>query len=81
LNKEDTIRKIILSSSSPKEDLTTPRLSSMEEIEKRHIIEIMRQCNGKIAGAGGAAELLKMNPSTLNSRIKKLGIRKNRNIY
>jgi hypothetical protein len=31
--------------------------------------------NGKIHGPGGAAELLKINPSTLRSKIKKLGIR------
>ncbi len=81
LNKEDTIRKITLSTTPAKEDTEVARLSSMEEIEKSHIIETLRQCNGKIAGKGGAAGLLKMNPSTLNSRIKKLGIQKNRNIY
>jgi two-component system, NtrC family, response regulator HydG len=54
---------------------------SMEEIEKGHIIEVLRQCKGKIAGKGGAAEFLKMHASTLNSRIKKLGIRKLKNIY
>ena len=31
----------------------------------------------EIYGQGGAAELLELNPSTLNSRIKKLGIEKN----
>jgi two-component system response regulator HydG len=84
LNKEDTIRRFILPpppTASAKEERSGARLSSMEELEKGHIVEVLRQCNGKIAGKGGAAEFLKMNTSTLNSRIKKLGIQKLRNIY
>jgi DNA-binding NtrC family response regulator len=81
LNQEDTIRRIVLPGSSAKEERLTTHLPSMDEIEKGHIIEVLRQCNGKIAGKGGAAEFLKMHASTLNSRIKKLGIQKLRNIY
>jgi transcriptional regulator with GAF, ATPase, and Fis domain len=81
LNQEDTIRRIILPGSPAKEERPKTHLSSMEEIEKGHIIEVLRQCNGKIAGKGGAAELLEMHASTLNSRIKKLGIQKLKNIY
>ena len=36
----------------------------------------LQKCNGKIYGKGGAAELLEINVSTLNSKIKKLGIEK-----
>jgi len=53
-----------------------PRLKSMEENERDHILEVLRNCNGKIFGKGGAAEILGINTSTLNSRIKKLGIDK-----
>jgi DNA-binding NtrC family response regulator len=81
LNQEDTIRRIVLPGSPAKEERPKTHLSSMEEIEKGHIIEVLRQCNGKIAGKGGAAELLQMHTSTLNSRIKKLGIQKLKNIY
>ena len=49
---------------------------TIEENERDHIIAILKKCNGKISGEGGAAELLNINVSTLNSRIKKLGIRK-----
>ena len=48
----------------------------MEEHERSHIIEALRKCNGKIFGKNGAAELLGLKVSTLNSRIKKLGIEK-----
>jgi DNA-binding NtrC family response regulator len=81
LNRDDTIRSIALSRSPGKEETPKTPISSIEEIEKSHIITVLRQCNGKIAGKGGAAEFLKMHASTLNSRIKKLGIQKFRNIY
>jgi formate hydrogenlyase transcriptional activator len=53
------------------------RESSFQENEKNHIAEILKQCGGKISGKGGAAELLNLPPSTLNSKIKKLGLTKN----
>jgi len=46
-------------------------------VEKQHIINVLRRCGGKISGKGGAAELLKLPPSTLNSKMRKLGIKKN----
>ncbi|WP_343303631.1 sigma-54 dependent transcriptional regulator [Chitinophaga niabensis] len=51
-------------------------IASMEEHERNHIIDALRKCNGKIFGKNGAAELLGLKVSTLNSRIKKLGIEK-----
>lgn len=52
------------------------RIKTMEEMERDYILQILEKCNGKIFGKGGAAELLGMPVSTLNSRIKKLGIEK-----
>jgi len=54
------------------------RVKSIDEIERDHILAVLKQCNGKISGKGGAAELLNLNVSTLNSKIKKLGIEKDR---
>jgi len=51
-------------------------LLTLKENERRHILTGLRKANGKIHGPGGAAELLDINPSTLISRIKKLGINK-----
>lgn len=51
-------------------------IKTMDEIEREHIIAVLKQCDGKISGSGGAAELLGMNVSTLNSKMKKLGIQK-----
>ncbi|GGH76920.1 DNA-binding NtrC family response regulator [Filimonas zeae] len=54
------------------------KIKTIAENERDHIAAALKQCNGKIFGKGGAAELLGINVSTLNSRIKKLGIEKHR---
>jgi transcriptional regulator with GAF, ATPase, and Fis domain len=46
------------------------KLKSIVENERDHIIATLKSCNWKIYGPGGAAEILDMNISTLNSRIK-----------
>jgi len=51
------------------------RVRTLEEMERDHILEILKVCNGKIFGAGGAAEMLNIPSTTLNSKIKKLGIK------
>ena len=65
-------------STIPKEvplDSSSIRLS---DVERAHIIKVLEQCNWRIHGKRGAAELLDINPSTLRSRIKKLEINQNR---
>jgi two-component system response regulator HydG len=52
------------------------RIKSMTDNERDHILHALERCNWKIYGQGGAAELLELNPSTLNSRMKKLGVEK-----
>ena len=49
---------------------------TLEEMERDYIIDALKKCNGKRFGHGGAAELLDVNISTLNSKIRKLGIKK-----
>jgi DNA-binding NtrC family response regulator len=46
----------------------------IEEVDKTHIVEALQRCNGKVSGKGGAAEILGINPNTLTSRMRKLGI-------
>jgi formate hydrogenlyase transcriptional activator len=48
--------------------------SSLEQIERDHILKILYECSWKINGANGAAERLDMNPNTLRSKMKKLNI-------
>ena len=51
-------------------------LPCMEEVEKKYILWVLNFCRWKIQGAGSASELLGMKPSTLRSRMKKLGIQR-----
>ncbi|WP_186461776.1 sigma 54-interacting transcriptional regulator [Mucilaginibacter pallidiroseus] len=53
----------------------TPRVMTLEEMEREHILNTLKMCNGKVFGPGGAAEMLNIPSTTLNSKIKKLGIR------
>lgn len=48
----------------------------IEEMERGYIAEVLAHCGGKIAGKGGAAEILGMKRTTLISRMEKLGMRK-----
>ena len=50
------------------------QLKSLEEVEKEYIQFILKTTRGRIKGDQGAAALLRMNPSTLYSRMRKLGI-------
>jgi formate hydrogenlyase transcriptional activator len=52
----------------------TARILTLEELEYRHISEVLRTTGWRIKGERGAARLLGMNPSTLYSRMLKLGI-------
>ncbi len=49
-------------------------LSSLADVEARHIRRVLAKTRGKINGWGGAAEILHINPGTLRHRMEKLGI-------
>ncbi|WP_230392559.1 sigma-54 dependent transcriptional regulator [Flavobacterium sp. LC2016-01] len=49
-------------------------LQSLQDMERNHIMQVLQACNGKVYGPGGAAEILKVNPTTLYAKMKKLGI-------
>jgi formate hydrogenlyase transcriptional activator len=54
------------------------KLTTMDEMERAYIEEVLRHTNGSIGGKGGAAEILGMPASTLRGRMKKLGVRQRR---
>jgi transcriptional regulator with GAF, ATPase, and Fis domain len=51
-----------------------PRSEGLAEVSKAHILHVLNQTNWVIAGPNGAAARLEMKRSTLNFRMKKLGI-------
>lgn len=50
--------------------------SSLEAKEREHIVQVLRATGGVIAGAHGAAARLGLKRTTLNSRLRKLGIQR-----
>jgi len=63
---------------APRHNPHDDRIRPLQEIEKEHILSSLQvtsgKVSGKVSGKGGAAELLGLKPSTLESRMKKLGI-------
>ena len=51
-------------------------MKTIQEHERDYIIAVLKKCNGRIWGPGAAAEILDIPPSTLKSKMKKLGIKK-----
>jgi PAS domain S-box-containing protein len=51
-------------------------LSSLEEVERDHILKVLEVCDWKISGEDGAANVLDLHPNTLRSKMEKLDIRK-----
>jgi formate hydrogenlyase transcriptional activator len=50
--------------------------ASLEEVEREHIVRVLNECDWRVRGKDGAAERLRLKRSTLQSRMKKLGIQR-----
>jgi formate hydrogenlyase transcriptional activator len=48
---------------------------TLDEMQRRYIQQVLEKTKGKIGGAGGTAEILGMKRTTLNDRMRKLGLR------
>jgi PAS domain S-box-containing protein len=57
-------------------DVSDAADSSLMEIEAKHILSVLEQTKWRIEGPRGAAKILGINPNTLRSRMKKLGIQR-----
>src|SRR5882724_10420348 len=55
---------------------STPSISTLEEAERQHILRALKQTQWRIAGPKGAAMLLGIKRTTLQARMRKLGIRR-----
>ena len=79
LAKGSVIEDMLLPTVEKKDGISVAEETAMKTIaenERDYIISVLRKCNGRIWGPGAAAEILNINPSTLKSKMKKLGIRK-----
>jgi formate hydrogenlyase transcriptional activator len=56
--------------------VVSDELKTMETVERDYIIKVLEKTNWKIRGKNGAAQLLGMQPTTLESRMKKKDIKR-----
>jgi len=54
------------------------RFGTLEEVERRHIIEALNTTGWRVSGKDGAAEMLGIHPKTLESRMQRLGIQRSK---
>lgn len=80
LTPADMIRAIDLPAMAPhtlgpsaKEEV---KLMTIAENERAHILAVLKVCQGRITGEKGAAKILGIPPTTLNSKMKRLHIRR-----
>ncbi|MHA4740776.1 sigma-54-dependent transcriptional regulator [Dyadobacter sp. MSC1_007] len=71
-------RTLTLDDWSPRKPAIAPKTSlmTMEECEREHITFVLNKTNWKVSGNNGAAQILDMIPTTLDSRMRKLGIKR-----
>jgi formate hydrogenlyase transcriptional activator len=58
--------------------LETSDSEVLKEVERSHTLRVLEKTNWVIDGKRGAASVLGLNPATLRSRMKKLGIKRPR---
>ncbi|HEY6384829.1 MAG TPA: sigma 54-interacting transcriptional regulator [Candidatus Acidoferrum sp.] len=64
------------SSSLTSSTSSSSSISTLEDAERQHILRALRQTEWRIAGSKGAAAILGMKRTTLQARMRKLGIRR-----
>ncbi len=86
---ENVIERAVIISPGPQLELgdwipeahTTPngkRILTIAALERNHILEMLELTGWRVSGEMGAAKLLGLKPTTLEARMKKLGIARNR---
>lgn len=76
LSRGNNIDKIILPNSPANiiMEQKEERVKSIDQNERDYILSVLKKCGGRISGPGGAADLLEVPATTLNSKMKRLGI-------
>ena len=72
---EDVSLSIVVKATESTSSETFP-MKTIHENERDYIVAVLKKCKGKISGNEGAAGILNLPPSTLKSKMKKLGIKK-----
>lgn len=79
---KNIVERAVIISKGPQLHVEVPKLEdesklhakTLTEIEREHIVNILEMTAGRVSGEKGAAKFLNINPKTLESKMKKLGI-------
>jgi len=72
LSDGSTLRVVL----APAADLAPDGATTLDAVERAHITAALQKTGWRIRGADGAARLLGIKPTTLESRIKRLGLQR-----
>jgi formate hydrogenlyase transcriptional activator len=84
---ENVIERAVIMSSGPRLDLgdglaapaavpREARVPTLEELERDHIVAVLESTGWRVSGPRGTARILGLKPTTLEARMKKLGIKR-----
>jgi transcriptional regulator with GAF, ATPase, and Fis domain len=76
INLRGTVLKINEDFESRTGDAPAASFETLEDLERLHIKQALERLDWRIDGPKGVARVLGLNPSTLRSRMGKLGIRR-----
>jgi len=76
INSRGRVLRIGEEFSTPTTEAMATGVKTLEEMERDHIVGVLEEMHWRIDGQRGAALLLGINPSTLRTRMAKLGITK-----
>ena len=76
LSKGKTLEVEVPNRASSKKEAT----GNLEDIERKHIAAVLENTDWRIAGYGGAAEVLGLKRTTLQAKMKKLGIKRSNKV-
>ena len=51
-------------------------LVTLDEVQRKHIVAVLEETGWRVSGQQGTAKILELKPTTLEARMKKLGIRR-----
>ena len=82
---ENLVERAVILSTGARLDTSSWKLKSpagnissgvptLDDVQRHHILDVLEQTHWRVSGRGGAAELLGLKPTTLESRMKKLGL-------
>ena len=60
----------------PGSSVSAANVTRLEDVERQYILSVMENSGWRVRGRGGAAEVLGLKPTTLDSKLLKLNIRR-----